>query len=433
MSPFFQRMPFQADKDSAHWASTFFTIWTGQALSLLGSQLVQFALIWHLTKTTESATVLATATLVGMLPQIVLGPFVGALVDRWNRQKIMLIADSLIAAVTLGLAVLFALNLATIWTIFAIMFLRSLGSGFHRPAMTASTTLMVPENQLTRVQGANQTLQGGLNIISAPLGALLLEIMSIQVILAIDVISAVFAVLPLLLIRIPQASQELKDPAVSLIKGVWEDFRVGLNYILNWKGLMILILMAIAINMIITPSFSLTPLLVREHFGGGAIQLGWIDSTFGIGSVLGGVILSAWGGFKKRIHTVLLGLMFEGLGLLLVGFAPPDVFLIAIIGVFVLSLSLAIVNGPILAMLQATVDPKLQGRVFSLVGSLTSAVSPLGLIIAGPLAEITDVQTWFILGGLISFLIGIAGFFIPALVAIETNHSQTEETPSSLP
>jgi len=147
--------------------------------------------------------------------------------------------------------------------------------------------------------------------------------------------------------------------------------------------------------------------------------------------VLGGIILSGWGGFTKKIHTVLAGLFFEGAGLMLVGIAPSDALSLAIAGVFILAVSLAVVNGPIIAMLQAAVDPGLQGRVFSLVGSLTSLASPLGLIIAGPLAEITDVQTWFIAGGIIAALLGLGGFFIPSLLAIETNHQTSQRTPST--
>lgn len=423
-----RKFPWKADRNSPRWAIPFFTIWTGQALSLLGSQLVQFALIWYLTKATESAAVLAGATLVGILPQVVLGPFVGTLVDRWNRRKIMIIADSLIALATLTLAGLFLIGAVNIWMVFLIIFLRSLGGGFHRPAMTSSTSLMVPEKQLTRIQGINQTLQGGLNILSAPLGALLLEILPMQAILAVDVISAGFAVLPLLVILIPQPekSHDNGNAALSVVDSVWNDFKIGLNYILGWKGLVILIGMAVAINLILTPAFSLIPLLVREHFQAGALELGWIESAFGVGSVLGGLILSAWGGFKKKIHTVLFGLFSEGFGLIVVGVSPADSLLTAAAGIFLVALSLALVNGPIMAMLQTLVDAPLQGRVFSLVGSLTSAASPLGLIIAGPLAEITNVQTWFLLGGSVSILIAAAGLFIPALLAIETNPPPTD-------
>ena len=193
-----------SEKDGKLWKTRFFTIWGGQALSLLGSQLVQFALIWHLTVKTGSATVLATASLVGMLPGVILGPFVGTLVDRWNRRIIMLLADSLIALATIALAVLFALDAMQIWHIYAVMFIRSLAGSFHGNAMSASTSLMVPVENLTRIQGINQMLTGGLNVVAAPLGALLLEVLPIQGILAIDVVTALFAILPLVFIQVPQ-------------------------------------------------------------------------------------------------------------------------------------------------------------------------------------------------------------------------------------
>src|SRR5919109_2388332 len=146
----------QSQPAAAKWAPRFFTIWAGQALSLFGSALVQFALIWWLTQKSGSATVLAIAVLVGMLPQIVIGPFAGALVDRWNRRIIMIAADTTIAVFSLLLAYLFAAGTVQIWHIYAVMAIRALGGAFHFPAMSASTPLMVPNEQLTRINGLNQ-------------------------------------------------------------------------------------------------------------------------------------------------------------------------------------------------------------------------------------------------------------------------------------
>ena len=157
------------------WARRFFAIWTGQVFSLFGSAIVQFALIWWLAQKSGSATVLALATLAGLLPTVVLGPFAGALVDRWNRRRIMMIADTTIAAFTLLLAYLFATGTVQIWHIYVILVVRALGGAFHFPAMAASTPLMVPENQLTRVNGLNQTLQGVNALIAPPVGALLIQ------------------------------------------------------------------------------------------------------------------------------------------------------------------------------------------------------------------------------------------------------------------
>src|SRR5512147_1378352 len=157
----------QEQSISKNWASRFFTIWTGQAFSLFGSSLVQFALVWWLTQKTGSATVLATSTMAALLPQVVLGPFVGALVDRWNRRIIMIVADAAIALATAVLIYLFASGKIQVWHVYAMAALRSLGGAFHQPAMTSSTSLMVPEKHLARIAGANQTL-GGLTSIFAP-------------------------------------------------------------------------------------------------------------------------------------------------------------------------------------------------------------------------------------------------------------------------
>ena len=280
-----------SEKDGKLWKPRFFTIWGGQALSLLGSQLVQFALIWHLTVKTGSATVLATASLVGMLPGVILGPFVGTLVDRWNCRIIMLLADSLIALATIALALLFALDAVQIWHIYAVMFIRSLAGSFHGNAMSASTSLMVPVEKLTRIQGINQMLTGGLNVVAAPLGALLLEVLPIQGILAIDVVTALFAILPLIFIQVPQperiANKKLHSESQTT---VWQDFSAGLRYLLGWPGLLIIGLMTVGINFTIIPAFSLLPLMVKDCFGGNAIQLGWVESGMGIGVFAGGVL-----------------------------------------------------------------------------------------------------------------------------------------------
>ncbi|MCK5793591.1 MAG: MFS transporter [Anaerolineales bacterium] len=407
------------------WTAPFFTIWTGQAISLLGSQMVQFALIWWLTKKTGSATVLTTATLVGILPSVVLGPFVGALVDRWNRRKILIIADSSIAFVTLILVYLFSIELVEIWIIYLMLFLRALGGGFHGPAMTASTSLMVPDEHLTRIQGANQTLYAGLNIVSAPLGALLLDLLDVKGVLLIDVFSALFAIVPLFFISIPQPEKKSVSQEKNMIKSVWQDFLEGLQYVKKWPGLLFLIVMALSINMIITPAFSLLPLLVRSHFGGDALQLGWLNSSFGIGAVVGGVLLGVWGGFKKKIHTTLLGLIFLAIGLAVMGLTPGTLLPMAIAGIFIVGIGIPMANGPLNAIVQAAVDPSMQGRVITLLSSLTTAMSPLGLIVAGPISDLVSIQIWYIVGSIVTLGFGIGGFFSKALMKMEENNAST--------
>lgn len=333
----------------------------------------------------------------------------------------MIVADSVIALATVLLAYLFWNDMVQIWHVYLLMFIRALAESFHWPAMQASTSLMVPKEHFSRIQGLNQTLNGGMNILSAPLGALLLEVLSIQGVLSIDVVTAMIAILPLFFIPVPQpqtdSSQETKQDKPS----VWRDFRVGLQYMFSWPGLLLIAVMAMVINLLLTPAFSLIPILVIKHFGGEALQLAWLESAAGIGIIVGGLVLSVWGGFQGRIKTTLLGLIIIGVGCLFIGFLPPSAYPIAIVATLSVGFGIAMTDGPLLAVMQDVVTPEMQGRVFTLFGSLVKAMTPLGLIIAGPVADIFGVQTWFIIGGIVTGFLGIVGFFIPAITNIGEN------------
>lgn len=407
-----------------NWKPRFFTIWGGQAISLFGSQLVQFAIIWWLTQETGSATVLAYASLVGLLPEVLLGPFAGTLVDRWKRRRVILAADSGIALATLLLAYLFAIDAVGVGTIYALLLVRGIGASFHWPAMSAATSLMVPKDELTRVQGLNQMLQGILRIVAAPLGALMLSMLPIQGILMIDVGTALFAILPLVLISIPEVTRKQVGDQAGKQPSFWGEFRSGLRYVRSWPGLLVLMLMAMMINFLLTPAGSLMPFLVSDYFGGEAIQLGWMQSAFGFGMIAGGLALSAWGGFKKRIRTSMVGLIGLGLGMLMMGFIPVNLFWLAILSAFFAAAMLPFVDGPIHAIVQAVIEPDMQGRVFTLMGSLSAAMAPLGLIIAGPVADAIGVQSWYVIGGIAAILMAVLGFSLPAVMNIEDNHRQ---------
>lgn len=404
-------------KDGRPWKARFFTIWGGQALSILGSQLVQFALIWHLTVRTGSATVLATAALVGMLPNVILGPFVGTLVDRSNRRWIMLIADSIVALATIALAVSFALTAVEVWHIYAVMFIRALAGTFHSNAMSASTSLIAPVEHLTRIQGLNQMLNGGLNIVAAPLGALLLGLLPMQGILAIDVITALIAILPLLFIQIPQPERGKSTGAAQAT--VWQDFRAGLRYVVGWPGLLIVGLMTVGLNFTIIPAFSLLPLLVKDFFFGGALQLSWVEAAMGSGMFLGGALLSVWGGFGRKILTSMLGLMGMGTGALIIALAPSSALFLAVGGALLVGAMSPITMGPFFAIIQSTVEPNMQARIFSLLSSIGTGIVPLGLLIAGPIADRVGIQAWFLLGGILCIVMALAGLLIPAVINIE--------------
>ncbi len=410
-----------------NWAARFFTIWGGQAFSLFGSALVQFALVWYLTQKSGSATVLAMASLAAMLPQIVIGPFAGALVDRWNRRLVMILADSGIALATLALIGLFATGRIQVWHIYALMFLRGTGGAFHWPAMQASTSLMVPEKHLSRIAGANQTLQGVINIIAPPTGAILIEVISTQNVLLIDVGTALLAILPLFFIPIPQPQRA--DGRASRQTHYWQDLKEGFAYVAAWPGLLGIILLATMINFLLTPSGSLMPLLITRHFRLGALQFGMMDSFWGGGVILGGIILSIWGGFKRKIATTLTGIIGIGLGVILVGAAPASAFPLALGGMALAGLMIPIANGPLMAIVQSAVRPDMQGRVMSLIASAATAMTPLGLIIAGPISDYLGIRVWFWIGGGLSLLMGIGAFFIPAIMNVENNRNEGEQLP----
>jgi DHA3 family macrolide efflux protein-like MFS transporter len=407
------------------WALRFFTFWGGQVVSLVGSSLVQFALVWWMTKTTGSATVLATASLIAILPRILLAPFAGAWVDRWNRKIVMIVADSVIALATLVLMFLFATGRESIWAVYVILLVRAAGGAFHSPAESASISLMVPKAHLARIAGINQTLNGTLNIISPPLGALLIGILPMQGVLAIDVGTAIIAVSILSFITIPHPPRQVAQANGTANKTSYmQDLREGWSYMVAWPGLMGIVLIAMLINFMVVPAFSLIPLVVTQEYHGNALQLGMVDSLFGIGIIVGGLILSAWGGFKKRIITSMLGVIGIGVGIIIFGLMPAKFFYAALGGIFMLGLMQVMANGPLDAILQSAVDPDMQGRVFSLLGAGASAMQPLSLMVAGPVSDWLGVRTWYMIGGSACIIMAMAGLFIPVIMNIEENQQK---------
>lgn len=406
-----------APGDLPGWQRRFFTIWTGQQFSLLGSSLAQFALVWWVTKLTGSATVLALGLLISTLPSVFIGPFAGALVDRWPRRWVMAAADSLAAAGAAALALLFWTGAAQVWHIYLILFIRAVGQAFHWPAMTATTPLMVPARHLARVSGLNQALYGGVGIIAPPLGALLVETMPMAGIMGIDVVTAALAVVPLFFIPVPQparATDEALTPASLLA-----DMREGWRYIWNWRGLRALVILAVLLNFLINPPMELLPILVTRHFGGEVFRLGWLNSAWGVGAVAGGLLMGAWGGFKRRITTTLVGIAGLGVGVLMVGSAPSSLFGLAMAGMFVGAVMNSTSNAALMALLQERIAPEMQGRVWATSGALANAAVPLGMAIGGPLADAAGVRVLYLGAGVLYLLLGLSAFLSKDIMGIE--------------
>lgn len=418
-------------KQAERWQVPFFTIWTGQQVSLIGSMLGGFALVWWLTQATGSATVLATASLVQILPGIILGPFVGALVDRWDRRRVMMVADAVVALFSAWLAYLFWSGTLQIWHVYAIIAVRAIGGTFHWPAMSASTSLMVPEEHLSRVAGINQTMRGIFSIVAPPLGALAMSLLPLYGVMAIDVATAAFAIVPLFFVSIPQPVRRV-EPGARTKPSLWQDVAEGFRYVWGWPGLRALLIIAAVINFVFNPASSLMPLIVSKHFGGDAAQLAWMESLWGVGIVLGGLALGVWGGFKRRIVTSLVGLIGMGVGATLIGLTPAALFWVALAGMLFVGTMNPIANGPIHAIFQSVIPPDMQGRAFTLISSACNAVAPLGMLVAGPVADALGVQSWFVIAGVTCVAMGAVGFLSPAVMHIEDNHREQEGAPEAV-
>jgi DHA3 family macrolide efflux protein-like MFS transporter len=237
-----------------------------------------------------------------------------------------------------------------------------------------------------------------------------------QGILSIDVITALFAILPLCFIHVPQPK---RDEVAAEKTTIYTDFKAGLSYLIGWPGLLIVGLMTVGINFTIIPAFSLLPLMIKDYFGGSAIHLGWVESTMGAGMILGGALLGIWGGFSRKMLTSLVGLMGMGTGTLILALSPASAISLAVGGALLVGFMTPMTMGPFFALIQSTVEPNMQARIFSLLNSVGTGVVPPGLLIAGQVADRVAIQAWFLLGGILCIVMAVTGFFIPAVMNME--------------
>jgi MFS transporter, DHA3 family, macrolide efflux protein len=398
-----------------NWQPRFFSIWTGQALSLIGSALTQFVLLWWITKTTESASALAIAGMMGLLPQALLGPLGGTLADRLDRRIIMIIADSISAIAMIVMVYLFSSNQIQLWHIYSLMFLRSSMQAFQSPAAAASTSLLVPTDWLPRVAGMNQAMQGIMTIAAAPLGALALAFLPFQGALMIDVVTAVLGIVPLLIYTIPQTKRLETDKT-----SVWTDFKEGVAYVTTRRGLLMLYGLLGLVVLTVMPTFALTPLLVKQHFGGGVNQVALMEGLAGIGMIAGGILISINPLFKKRIVTLLISFIISCGTVALTALAPSNALWLATIWWTLSGITFSTGNAPMMAIIQTSVPNQIQGRVLSLLNTIMGLAGPIGLIIAGPLGDAIGVRGVFIVGGILSAIVCAFGFFSSHLMKIET-------------
>jgi MFS family permease len=360
---------------------TFLVIWFGQLVSTLGSGLTGFALGVWIYQETGSTTLFAFNLLAFALPNLLVSPFAGALVDRWDRRQVMILSDTGAGLSTLAVAVLYFSGGLEVWHVYILTAVNSAFSAFQWPAYSAVTTLLVSKSQLGRAGGMVQIGEAISALASPAIAGLLFVTAGIQGVVIVDFATYLVAILTLLIVRVPRppATEAGAEGRGSLL----HEAAYGWRYILARKGLLGLLLIFAATNFLTSLWNPLLPPMILEMSS--PAVLGYLASVVGVGMLLGTLVMSAWGGPKRRIHGVLAFLMISGVFQMLLG-VSPSLVLIAIAG-FGAMFTMPIINGSSQAIWQTKVAPDVQGRVFAVRRMIAWSAMPLAYLVAGPLAD----------------------------------------------
>lgn len=381
---------------------------TGQTISTFGSFLVQYAILWHLTLTTKSGGVLALAAIFGFLPQAIVSVFAGVWADRVNRKLMIMIADSMIALTTLGLALLMLSGVEELWLIFAVMAARSIGAGFQMPAISAMIPQIVPQDQLMRINGINSSIQSTLSLLAPVAAAGVYASFSLTAILFVDVVTAVIGVLLLATIAVPTLQRVSQDEKPSY----FGDLKDGVKYIFsNHLVRWVMVIFGLVFLLIVAPA-NLSPLMVVRTFGAEVWMLTVLELAFGIGMVLGGALMATMGAKADRIKMIIgSSILF---GVLAVGLGFTTNLILYYVLFFIVGLAVPAFSTSAMTLLQETVEPERQGRVFGFVGIVMSVAMPLGMAVLGPLADVVSVELLLIVTGAMTVVIALAAITMPA-------------------
>jgi MFS family permease len=360
---------------------TFFVIWSGQLVSTIGSGLTGFALGVWIYQETGSVILFSFNLLAVAVPTLIVSPFAGALVDRWDRRWVMILSDTGAGLATLSIAILFLTDNLTWWSIVIATAFNSAFTSFQWPAYSAVTTLLVPKDQLGRAGGMVQIGDAISQLLAPAAAGVLFVTTGLGGVIAIDFATYLFAVLTLFLVRVPspERSQAGKEGQGS----IWKEAAFGWTYIRTRAGLLGLLLVFAASNFVSGMIFPLiTPMILDLT---SADMLGYLFSIVGVGMLVGTLVMSAWGGPKRRIHGVLGFLMISGFFISILGISP--LIPVIAIGGFGIMFTMPIINGSSQAIWQSKVDPDVQGRVFAVRRMIAMSMTPLAYLVAGPLVD----------------------------------------------
>ncbi|MCB7071156.1 MFS transporter [Caldibacillus sp. 210928-DFI.2.22] len=403
--------------DKSNWYKNIVLFLSSQAISLFGSSLVQYAMMWYITLSTESGVMMTIYIICGFIPTFILSPVAGVWADRYNRKMLIVLSDGLIALATLILAILFLMGFDDIWLLFLMAAIRAFGTGIQTPAVGAILPQIVPKNKLTKVNGINGSIQAIIMFVSPLVSAALLGMATMEIIFFIDVVTAAIAIGTLLIfLKIPLHEKAKDKQTTSYLS----DFKLGLQYVNSHDFLKKFFLFFALFMVLMAPASFLTPLQVARSFGDDVWRLTAIEIVFSIGMMAGGAIIAAWGGFSNKVKTMGFATVIMGVCTFALGSVPNFWVYLFFMGVF--GVAMPILNTPATVLLQEKIEEDYLGRVFGVMGMISTSMMPIGMLIFGPLADMVKIE-WL--------LIGTGAFIMCLSLLLVKNHVLIEAGKSS--
>ncbi|WP_246333931.1 MFS transporter [Thermoactinomyces mirandus] len=387
-----------------NWKKNIIFFLTSQTISLFGSSIVQYAIFWYITLATQSGAMMTIYIICGFIPTFILSPLSGVWADRYNRKLLIILSDAMIALVTLMLAVVFLMGYDAIWLLFVISAVRAVGTGIQTPAVGAVLPQIVPKKMLTKVNGINGSLQSLITLLSPMVSAALLTTASIEMIFFVDVITAVVAILILLVFFHVQVHEKASKKQIT---SYFNDMKQGLSYIRTHGFLKRFFLFFAIFFVLIAPAAFLTPLQVSRSFGSEVWRLTAIEVAYSVGMILGGGIIASWRGFANKVHTMVFSSLVMGACTFALGTIP--VFWIYLLFMAVFGVVMPIFNTPATVLLQEKVEENYLGRIFGVFGMISTSMMPIGMLVFGPIADVIKIE-WLLVGT--GFLIFVLGIFL---------------------
>lgn len=385
----------------------------GQFVSLFGSMLVQYAITWQITLETQSGIIMTLFTCASLLPMVFISPFAGVWADRYNRKHLIVIADAAIALITFALAVAYISGHKNIWLMLVVAAARSFGQGIQQPAVGAMIPQIIPQKSLQRFNGIQSSIQS-LNMFAAPMAAgALLSFMPIERIFFLDVATAA-AGIGIVLIFVKVSGVPHKADTRAGLKAYADELREGLRYIGSQPWLKTVIVYSAFFSFFASPTALLTPLQAARTFGDDVWRLTAIEILFSLGAAAGGVLMSIWGGFKNKAHTISFACAAFGLTSILLGIMP--VFWAYLAVMLACGLTMPMFHTPSTTLMQTKIEPDKMGRVFSVMMMFSGMAMPLGMVVFGPLGDAVKIEWLLIVTGMIILVSGLALLRSKALI-----------------